>query len=71
MGFIVKKPRTQADREEKLQTLLKNLSGKSGAKRRRLIPQLNQFTRNMNEFKNKTHNTLKGDALLDLKFQAV
>ena len=53
-----------------MQTLLTNLSGKSGSRRRRLIPELNKFTRNMTDFKNKTHNALKGDALLDLKFQA-
>ena len=53
-----------------MQVLLKNLDGKSGLRRRKLIPELNKYTRNFNEFKNKTHNTLKGDAILDLKFQA-
>ena len=63
---MVNKPQMEMKREQKLQTLLKNLKGKSGTKRKKLIPQLNTFTRNITEFKNKTHSYLKGDALLDL-----
>ena len=52
-------------RDQKVQSLLTKLKNKGGFKRRKLIPELNQFTRNLNEFKHKTHNTLKGDAILD------
>ena len=69
-GLTINRPNMDKNRQEKLQTLLKNLKGKSGSKRRKLIPQLNTFTRNMNEFKNKTHNILKGDALLSQQQQA-
>ena len=65
-GFLVHRPAMEKKRNQDLQTLLTTLNGKSGSKRNRLIPKLNQLGRNFKEFKSMTHNNLIGDALLDL-----
>jgi len=70
-GYFAHRPKMERDREKRVQSLLNTLSGKSGRRRSKLMPKLNKFTRNIDEFKRNTHDHLKGDALIDLKFQVL